>query len=105
MPLEGQWQRTQTPLRKLTRHERNAAVAVAAVTTIALAGILLFTAGDSRPGPAPGCIRTPIAGRTGGELVKACGEEAVAVCRHASQLKGPYAEAVIEDCVTRGIKY
>jgi hypothetical protein len=92
-------------LRKLTRRERSAALAVVAVTTIALAGILLFTAGDSRPGPAPGCIRTPIAGRTGGELVKACGAEAVAVCRQALGLEGPYAEAVIDDCVGRGIKY
>jgi hypothetical protein len=105
MPLEGHWRRTNTPLRKLTHRERNAALAVLAATFVGLAILLLATAGDTRPGPAPGCIRATVAGRTGGEVVHPCGAEAIAVCRHAAGLEGPYAESVTSACVDARIKH
>lgn len=106
MPLqEGHWRRANTPLRRLTRRERNVVVAGLAATIVVLAALLLLTAGDTRPGPAPGCIRASIAGRTGGEVVHACGAEAVAICRHASRLEGPYAESVGGACLDAGIRF
>lgn len=105
MPLEGHWQRTNTPLRKLTRRERGVAIAGTLVTAIALLSLVLVTAGDSRPGPAPGCIRASIAGRTGAELVQPCGSEAIATCKHAAQLEGPYAEAVLAACREAAIEF
>ena len=105
MPLEGHWQRTNTPLRKLTRRERGVLLAGTLATAIALLALLLATAGDSRPGPAPGCIRASIAGRTGAELVQPCGAEAIATCRHAAGLEGPYAEAVLAACRDAAIRF
>lgn len=105
MPIEGHWERTNTPLRRLTTRERNVAIAVVAATVLALAVLLVATAGDSRPGPAAGCINPIVAGRTGGEPVNACGAEAVAVCRRAAGLEGPYAEAVTSACVDARIEY
>jgi hypothetical protein len=106
MPLEGHWQRTNTPLRKLTRRERRVLVAGTLATAIALLALLLATAGDSRPGPAPGCIRASIAGRTGAELVQPCGAEAIATCRHAAELAGtPYGESVLAACRDAAIRF
>lgn len=105
MPLEGHWKRTNTPLRKLTPRERKTATGALAVTIVALAILLLATAGDTRPGPAPSCIRATIAGRTGGEVVHPCGAEAIAVCRHAARLEGPYAESVLAACADARIRF
>jgi hypothetical protein len=103
MPLEGQWERTQTPLRRLTRRERGAAIALVAVTAVALAGLLLFTAGDSRPGPAPGCISVPIPGRTGAELVNGCGIKAREICARAATRDDPGSRAIAAECAERRI--
>jgi hypothetical protein len=103
MPLEGHWQRTNTPLRKLTGRERKVAVAMVAATVVAIAGLLLATAGDSRPGPAPGCIETVVAGRVGGEPVNGCGAKAEAICARATHFEGPRPEKILDACREAGI--
>lgn len=105
MPLEGHWQRTNTPLRKLTLRERRVLVWGGLVTAIAILALLLATAGDSRPGPAPGCIRASIAGRTGAELLNGCGDRAVALCRRAAGLDEPWAVSVSDACRDAAIRY
>jgi hypothetical protein len=104
MPLEGHYERVNTPLRQLTSRERRVAITGVLVTAIAILALLLATAGDSRPGPAPGCIEAPIAGRTGAELLSRCGTEAIDVCRRARGSQGPWAEAVADACLDARIK-
>jgi hypothetical protein len=105
MPLEGHWQRTNTPLRKLTPRERRALIWGTLATAIAILALVLATAGDSQPAPAPGCIRAPIAGRTGAELINRCGAEAVALCKRASGLDEPWAVSVSDACHDAAIKF
>ena len=105
MPLEGHYQRVNTPLRKMTLRERRVVLWGTLVTAAVLAALLIATAGGSHPGPAPGCIRPTIAGRTGGEVQNACGPEAVALCKRAVAAEGPWAEAVLLDCRARGIRF
>lgn len=106
MPLEGHYQRVNTPLRKLTGRERKAVIWGTLATVVAMTALVLATAGsDSHPGPAPGCIRPTIAGRTGGEVQNACGAEAVALCERAAATEGPWAESVLSDCQARGIRF
>jgi hypothetical protein len=106
MPLqEGHWRRSKTPLRRLTRRERGVVLGGVLATVGVLAVLLLVTAGDSRPGPAPGCIRATVAGRTGGEPVAACGAEAVALCRRAAASEGPWAESVGGACREARIRF
>jgi len=105
MPLEGHWQRTNTPLRQLTPRERKVLVWGVVVTAITILTLILATAGGSRPGPAAGCIRASIAGRTGAELVQRCGEEAVTTCRHAREFGGPAGEAILNACASADIKF
>jgi len=104
MPLEGHYKRVNTPLRQLTPRERRVAIWGVVVTTIAMLALIFATAGDSQPAPAPGCIRAPIAGRTGAELIQACGSEAVQVCRRAYGSDERWAEPVSEACVDSRIK-
>jgi hypothetical protein len=105
MPLEGHYKRVNTPLRKLTTRERRVLIWGSLVTTVAILGLILATAGNSQPGPAPGCIRVPVAGRTGAELVQACGGEAVATCKRARGYEGPAGEAILDACSAEGIKF
>lgn len=103
MPLEGHWQRTNTPLRKLTGRERKGGSAMIAMSAIAIAGLLLATAGDSRPGPVPGCIETVVAGRVGGEPVNGCGAKAEAICARATHFEGARPEKILDACHEAGI--
>lgn len=103
MPLEGHFQRVNTPLRRLTKRERNIVVAGLMVTLAALLALILATASDSRPQPATGCIYTVVAGRTGGEPVHGCGAEAEAICAHSARFHDPRAEKVVEVCREAGV--
>jgi hypothetical protein len=104
MPLEGHFNRVNTPLRRLTKRERNVVIAGVAVTFIALAALILATAGDSQPPPAPGCIRVVVAGRVGGELVHACGMEARGICARSAGVDDPRSRTIAASCSERGIR-
>lgn len=98
MPLEGHFKRVNTPLRRLTRRERNVVAAGATVTFLALAILLFATAGNSQPPPAPGCIRVAVAGRTGAELIQACGTEAKELCAQVAGDEDPQSLAITAGC-------
>jgi hypothetical protein len=104
MPLEGHWQRTNTPLRRLTKRERNVVIAGLATTFVTLAVLLLTTAGNSQPPPPPGCISVAVAGRTGAELVHGCGMEAREICARAATRDDPGSHAIVSSCGERGIR-
>jgi hypothetical protein len=103
MPLEGHFQRVNTPLRQLTKRERNIVIAGLAVTFVALAALILATAGDSQPPPAPGCIRASVAGRTGAELIQACGKEARGLCARSAGRDEPQYLAIAASCSDQSI--
>jgi len=104
MPLEGHFQRVNTPLRRLTKRERNVVIAGAVVTFVALAALILATAGDSQPPPAPGCIRASVAGRTGAELIQACGKEARELCARSAGRDEPQYQAIAKSCSDQDIR-
>lgn len=98
MPLEGHYERQTTPLYELSSRELKAVVAIFAVTVVAILAVVLATAGDSAPPVAKGCIKANVAGIVGAETISACGEEAVAACRHAARFSGDRAETVLAAC-------
>jgi hypothetical protein len=104
MPLEGHYKRVNTPLRRLTKRERNVVITGVAVTFIALAGLILATAGDSQPPPARGCIRASVAGRTGAELIQACGMEARELCARSVGHDEPQYLAIAANCSEQNIR-
>ncbi len=104
MPLEGHFQRVNTPLRRLTARERNVVIVGLATTLVALAILIFATAGDSQPPPAPGCIRASVAGRTGAELIQACGREARELCARSAGRDEPQYTAIAASCSDQGIR-
>jgi hypothetical protein len=105
MPLEGHYARQTTPLYRLSSRELKAALGVLAVTLVAMLAIVAVTVGDTRPGPAPGCIRSQVAGIVGSETISACGQEAVEVCARAAQFTGARAETIVADCKSQGVRF
>ena len=89
MPLEGHWQRTRRPLRKLSRRERIVAIVTIVATALAIVVLIVATAGSSRPEPGPGCIRATIAHVMGGEELNACGARARRLCARNASRRGP----------------
>jgi hypothetical protein len=105
MPLQGHWETTNTPLRRLGPRERRATIAVLAVTIVGMLALILATVGDTEPPIAAGCFKTNVAGRTGGETVKGCGAEASQICARATTFEDSRAETVVAACREAGIKF
>lgn len=103
MPLEGHFQRVNTPLRRLTARERNVLVVGTLVTVAVLLALILATASDSRPGPAAGCVSAVVAGRVGGEPVNGCGAEAKEICARSSNYDNPRARTINGACDEAGV--
>ncbi len=104
MPLEGHFDRVNTPLRQLTKRERNVVISGVAVTVLALAGLLLATSEARQPPPAAGCIRVSVAGRTGAELIQACGAEARELCARSVGVDEPQFRAIAAGCAEQRIR-
>jgi hypothetical protein len=105
VPLEGHWQKQNTPLRKLTGRERRAGLAVLVVTVVAMLAVVVATVGDSNPPTPMGCIRAEVAGVVGAETISGCGAEAEAKCAHAARYDSPRARGVVAECERQGIKF
>jgi type II secretory pathway component PulM len=103
MPLEGHFQRVNTPLRKLTARERNVVIAGTVVTLGVILALILATAGDSRPAPAAGCVSAVVAGRVGGEPVNGCGKDAKAICARSANYDNPRARTINAKCDEAGV--
>lgn len=98
MPLEGQWDRVNTPLRKLTSRERNVAIGALVLSALALLAVVLATAGNSEPKAGPGCIYEIIPGVMGAEPVDACGKQAEFVCAKHQTGTAPGSEIIRSAC-------
>lgn len=103
MPLEGHFQRVNTPIRRLSGRERSVLIAGIFVTVAAILTLIIATAGDSRPRPAPGCVSAVVAGRVGGEPVNGCGEKAKEICARSANYDNPRARTIGEACDEAGV--
>jgi hypothetical protein len=103
MPLEGQWQRVHTPIRKLTRRERLLVTIATVVVVAATIAIVIVAAGTSAPAPRPGCIDAIVPGAMGGSPVNACGARARDICRSHAGQADPGSLAIERACRRAGI--
>lgn len=85
MPLEGHWQRVNTPLRETTGRERllvRALLAVLGIAVVAAIIVAIATSGGSNGGgTAEGCVRVDVPSTMGGSTIHACGSRAAEFCR------------------------
>jgi hypothetical protein len=106
MPLEGHYERQNTPLYKLSSREIRVAVGILAVTLVTIVTMVAITGtSNSNPAPAVGCINPTVAGIVGAETLNACGQEAVDICTHASEYTGARAETIIGNCEKQAVKF
>jgi hypothetical protein len=106
MPLEGHYERQNTPLYKLSRREIWVAAGIVAVTLVTIIAMVAATgASNSNPAPAMGCINPTVAGIVGAETLNACGQEAVDICTHASEYTGARAETIVGNCDKQSVKF
>jgi len=103
MPLEGHYERQNTPLYKLSSRELKAAYGALAVTLFAMLGVIVLTVGDSNPPTPKGCIHTSVAGVVGAEMISGCGREAEAKCARAAQFEGARSETIVAECEAQGV--
>ena len=106
MPLEGHYERQNTPLYKLSKREIWVAASIVVVTIVTVVAITAFSgASNSNPAPAVGCINPTVAGIVGAETINACGQEAVDICTHASEYTGARAETIVGNCEKQAVKF
>jgi hypothetical protein len=105
MPLEGHYERQNTPLYKLSPREIKVAFSIIIVTVVAMVAVVAATAGDSNPPPAIGCINPTVAGIVGAETINRCGQEAVETCSHAAEFTGARAETIVANCEKQAVKF
>jgi hypothetical protein len=103
MPLEGHWQRVNTPVRRLSRRERRVAIVATIAVAVAVLVLIVATAGNTRPAPGPGCIRATIPHVMGAEELNLCGGHARRACADAVGQDDPGARAITESCREAGL--
>jgi len=103
MPLEGHWERVNTPMRRLTRRERTVVLVAALATLVTVLVLVLSTIGNDRPGPAPGCIYAIVPGVMGATPVEGCGDRAKGICARHQTGEDPPSRAIRADCRRAGL--
>ena len=104
MPLEGHWQRQQTPLRRVSRRELRLLAAVASVLALAAAVVLYAALRHEAHHAAAGCVEITAASTTGGATLHACGADAARWCRSEAGHTDTVARAVLTACARAGYR-
>jgi hypothetical protein len=110
MPLEGHYERVNTPLRRLGTRERAVLALGIAITAMAIVALLFLPGHRDKPlledngGHRTGCIEVAVAGRVGAEPIVGCGGRAEALCRRASGFDGPRPETILAACREAGVR-
>lgn len=95
MPVEGHWERANTPLRA---RDRRVLVVAAVVTVIALAALGVAYALRPAARSDAGCVVANVPSTMGGATVRSCGPQAHQLCR----TQGKIDRAIAEACISQG---
>jgi hypothetical protein len=98
MPVEGQWERQQTPLRRLTRRERRLLQATAAVLLVATVVVVLIAVLKPEPAVPAGCLQVTAPSTMGAVNVRVCGANVPRFCAQQAGKDDPTARAVQARC-------
>ncbi len=93
MPLEGHWQRQNTPPREAAPRERRFFAIIAGLIAIAAIAVVIIAATSSTPKTPAGCIDVTSGGTMGAESYRACGEDARDRCAAVKASDAPVLKA------------
>jgi hypothetical protein len=110
VPLEGHWDRLNTPLRETTPRERSLVrIVVALLAAAALASVIVAIATSASGGSTAGlaaagarCVDLDVPSTMGGSTIHACGGRAAEFCRSPVANQPPLAEAARARCREAG---
>ena len=107
MPLEGHWERVNTPVRQLTGRERRlvrAALVLLALAVVAVAIVAIATKSSGTSGKplGAGCIRIEAPSTMGAGASDFCGQHAASFCRGPIAHKPPLDATALPRCRTAG---
>ena len=101
VPLEGHWERVNTPVRKLSERERRlvwiVGALVAATAAVAVV-VAIATSGSSNAG----CVEVEVPGTMGAGVNRVCGQQAVTFCREGAPSMGPLRNVALQKCREQG---
>jgi hypothetical protein len=102
-PLQGHWERVNTPLRETTGRERRiVAIAVALLAAAAIVGVIVAV-GSSSPGTPAGCIRIEVPSTMGSSASNICGDKAISsFCHGAPANSAPLDATALPKCRAAG---
>lgn len=103
MPVEGQWERQQTPLRRLTRRELRLLQGFVAVLLVAAAAAAAIAFTQSSPPIPRDCIQVTGGSTMGAVNYRVCGADRAAWCRQVAGREDPTSRAVQARCVAAGL--
>jgi hypothetical protein len=103
MPMQGHWERLQTPLRKTSRREGRLIAVVGGLVAVGLAVFLYVAIQGGSSAPDQGCVEVTAAHSTGGATLRACGEKAERWCRSSANTPEPLARQLRRECPAAGL--
>jgi hypothetical protein len=102
VPLEGHWERVNTPVRKLSERERRLVWivgAIVAATAIAAVVVAIVTSGSQATA---GCVEIEVPGTMGGGVNRVCGDQAAKFCKAGAPSMGPLENVALQKCREQG---
>jgi hypothetical protein len=102
VPLEGHWERVNTPLRELSGRERHLAWAIGGLVALAALVTVMVMIVTSSPSAAPGCIRVDLPSTMGGGTPELCGGAARSFCASPVAHQRPLESTALPKCRDAG---
>ena len=102
MPLQGHWQRVNTPLRETTPRERLLVRVVAAVMGLAVVAAVIVAIGSSSPSTPAGCIHVELPSTMGAVASNLCGDTARQFCHSSAAHSEPLNHTALPKCREAG---
>jgi hypothetical protein len=102
MPLQGHWERVNTPLRKLTGRERRLVAAFASLLVLGTVAAVVAAIATSGPSTGAGCIRVDLPSTMGGGTPELCGSAAKTFCSGSAVHRPPLNTTALPKCRDAG---
>jgi hypothetical protein len=102
MPLEGHWERVNTPLRKITLRERRLLVVFGTVLALGVVAAIIVAIATSGTKTGPGCIRVDLPSTMGGGTPELCGSAAQSFCASPAAHRPPLNATALPKCREAG---
>jgi hypothetical protein len=102
MPLEGHWERVNTPLRATTLRERRIVWVVIGLLAAAAVATVIVVIATSSPSAGAGCIRVDLPSTMGGGTPELCGDSAKSFCNSAVAHRPPLNATALPKCRDAG---